>query len=153
VISALEGPTLIYTKRDEGEFYLSQGVGAIFRSPSICKVTLNFEETRDVVNEFLPDENGPLVSLIDLAPFVSKHLTSDEMKGSNSLDFFRHAVDGKVLPLPLTFNQFNEGHLKAVVQAARSVVYAVWLTTYRWSGQIGIERSGNMIAFTRELFF
>jgi hypothetical protein len=75
------------------------------------------------------------------------------MKGSNSLDFFRHAVDGKVLPLPLTFNQFNEGHLKAVVQAARSVVYAVWLTTYRWSGQIGIERSGNMIAFTRELFF
>ncbi len=153
VISAPEGRTLIYTKKDEGEFYLSQGVGAIFRNPAICKVTLNFEETRDVVNEFLPDESGPLVSLIDLAPIVSKYLTSDEMKGSNSLDFFRHAVDGKVLPLPKAFNQFNEGNLKAVVQAARSVVYAVWLTTYRWSGQIGIERSGNMIAYTRELFW
>jgi hypothetical protein len=64
----------------------------------------------------LPDENGPLVSLIDLAPIASKHLTPDEMKGSNSFGFFRHAVDGKVLPLPPTFNQFNEDHLKAVVQ-------------------------------------
>ena len=153
VIGAPEGHTLIYTKQEDKDFDLAQEVGVIFRNPAICKVTLNFQETRDVVNEFLPDERGPLVSLLDLAPVVSKHIPLTEIGESSNLDFFRQAVDGRILPLPTTFNSLNEGHLKAVVQAARASVYAVWLITYRWTGQIGLERSGNMIAYTRELFW
>ena len=153
VISAPEGKTLIYTKREEDDFRLAQEVGTIFRNPAICKVALNFNETRDVINEFLSDENGPLVSLFDLGPLVSKFFTSAEIGEQSNLDFFRQAVDGKVLPFPATFNQLNEGHLKAVAQAARASVYAVWLSTYRFTEKIGLERSANMIAYTRELFW
>jgi excinuclease ABC subunit B len=153
VISAPEGKTLIYTKREEDDFRLAQEVGTIFRNPSICKVALNFEETRDVINEFLSNENGPFVSLIDFGLVVSKFFTSAEIGDQSSLDFFRHAVDGKILSLPATFNQLNEGHLKAVAQAARASVYAVWLSTYRFTEKIGHERSANMIAYTRELFW
>ena len=153
VISAPEGKTLIYTRKEKDDFRLPQIVGTVFRNPAICKVTLNYQETRDVVSEFLRDEHGPLVSLKDLDLIASKHIPSAEIGEQGCLDFFRQTVDGKILSFPATFNTENEGHLKAVVQAARASVYAVWLITYRWTGSLGLERSANMIAYTRELFW
>ena len=159
VLCSPEGRAIVYLKREEDDFRLAQEIAVLLRNPNICKACLNFEETRNVVNEFLPDELGPLVSLVDLEPHVSKLIDSADLGQQNSLDFFRHAVDGRIFSLPNKFplsvslSQMKEEQLKALAQVGRCTIYAVWLLTYRLSGNIGLERSANMTPYTRELFW